>query len=129
MLLDDAVNVTPEVVQEGIRIRWLISEKEDAPNFAMRVIELDPGVVFDPHHHPYEHEIYVLEGSGVVTGPEGDVGALAPGRFLLVKPDEIHGYRNTGEATLRFICVIPLQAQSMTHAAKSDKKTLRSGTT
>ncbi len=109
MLLDDAANVTPEVVQEGIRIRWLIDEKEGAPSFAMRIIELDPGVIFDPHHHPYEHEIYVLEGTGIVTEPEGEVGALAPGRFLLVEPDEVHGYRNTGDAMLRFICVIPLQ--------------------
>ncbi len=60
MYLNDASAVEPEVVHEGIRIRWLLTQKEGAPNFAMRVIELDPGVVFAPHHHPYEHEVYVL---------------------------------------------------------------------
>jgi quercetin dioxygenase-like cupin family protein len=109
MLLKDTASVAPQSTQEGIRIRWLLTEKEGAPNFAMRVIEIDPGVVFEPHHHPYEHEIYVLEGRGVATTPAGDAGSLEPGKFLLVEPDEIHGYRNTGTTTLKFICVIPLQ--------------------
>jgi quercetin dioxygenase-like cupin family protein len=109
MLLDHVQSVEPQRMQEGIRIRWLLTEKEGAPNFAMRVIEIDPGVVFDPHHHPYEHEIYVLEGSGVLTSPQGDVGIMEPGKFVLVPPDEPHGYRNAGDATLKFICVIPLQ--------------------
>ncbi|MCU0521507.1 MAG: cupin domain-containing protein [Anaerolineae bacterium] len=109
MLLREASTVAPEVVREGVRIRWLMTEKEGAPNFAMRVIELDPGVVFAPHQHPYEHEIYVLEGTGVVTNPDGDVGEMLPGKFLLVPPNEIHGYRNAGDSALKFICVIPLQ--------------------
>jgi quercetin dioxygenase-like cupin family protein len=109
MLLKETTAVTPEIVREGVRIRWLISDEEGAPNFAMRVIELDPGVVFDPHEHAWEHEIYVLEGAGVVMSPEGDVGEMRPGKFLFVKPDEPHGYRNTGDATLKFICVIPNQ--------------------
>jgi quercetin dioxygenase-like cupin family protein len=108
MLMRDVEQVAPEPVEEGIGIRWLISEAEGAPNFAMRVIELAPGVVFDPHHHPYEHEIYVLEGAGVVTDDEGDVGEMRPGVALYVPPDALHGYRNTGDATLKFICVIPV---------------------
>jgi len=111
MLIQETAQIAPQVVQEGIGIRWLMAEKEGAPNFAMRVVELQPGVVFTPHHHPYEHEIYVLEGQGVVTDPNGDVGTMKPGVFVLVTPDEIHGYRNTGDQPLRFICVIPLQNQ------------------
>ncbi|HOU12551.1 MAG TPA: cupin domain-containing protein [Anaerolineae bacterium] len=109
MLIKETAQVAAQAVQEGIGIRWLLTEKEGAPNFAMRVIELQPGVVFTPHQHPYEHEIYVLEGQGVVTNLEGDVGSMRPGVFLLVPPDEIHGYRNTGDTALKFICVIPLQ--------------------
>ncbi|MFP4396182.1 MAG: cupin domain-containing protein [Anaerolineales bacterium] len=108
MLIRDVEQVALEPVAEGIGIRWLISEEEGAPNFAMRVIELAPGVVFDPHHHPYEHEIYVLEGAGVVTDDEGDVGEMRPGVALYVPPDAVHGYRNPGDATLKFICVIPI---------------------
>ena len=109
MLIKDTSQVPAQVVQEGIDLRWLIAEKEGAPNFAMRLVTIQPGVVFTPHHHPYEHEIYVLEGTGVVTNPDGDVGVMQPGIFVLVPPDEIHGYRNTGDQPLKFICMIPLQ--------------------
>lgn len=109
MWVRDSSEVTPEVVREGIRIRWLITDKDGAPNFAMRLIEIDPGVVFAPHMHPYEHEIYVLEGRGVLTDAEGDVGIMEPGKFVLVEPNVLHGYRNIGDETWRFICVIPLQ--------------------
>jgi len=111
MLIKKASEVPAQAMQEGIGIRWLIAEKEGAPNFAMREIELQPGVVFTLYHHPYEHEIYVLEGEGVITNPDGDVGALRPGVFVFVPPDEIHGYRNTGDRPLKFICVIPLPKQ------------------
>ncbi|HNT73991.1 MAG TPA: cupin domain-containing protein [Anaerolineae bacterium] len=107
MLLKDIAQSQAQSTAPGIGIHWLITRKEGAPNFTMRVIEIAPGVVFAPHQHPYEHEIYVLEGRGVVTNPAGDVGAMQPGVYLLVPPDEPHGYRNTGEQTLKFICVIP----------------------
>lgn len=107
MILRHASEIEPQAVREGISIRWLLTEKDGAPNFAMRVIELQPGVEFAPHHHPFEHEIYVLEGAGVLLSDAGEVGMMAPGKFLLVPPDEPHGYRNCGAGPLRFICVIP----------------------
>ncbi|MDF1515735.1 MAG: cupin domain-containing protein [Anaerolineae bacterium] len=109
MYINQTDAITPEVVREGVHIRWLITSKDGAPNFAMRVIELAPGIVFQPHQHPFEHEIYVLEGEGFVTNPSGDAGKMEPGKFLFVPADESHGYRNTGAVTLKFICVIPNQ--------------------
>jgi quercetin dioxygenase-like cupin family protein len=101
--------VKAEAVGEGITIRWVIGKPEGAPNFALRVIEFAPGAVFERHQHPYEHEIFVLQGEGVVEGPQGS-WAMQPGVALYVPPDEPHGYRNTGEGVLRFVCVVPHQA-------------------
>lgn len=109
MLTKQATEVPLEPVKPGIGIRWAITGQDGAPNFAMRRIEIEPGTVFQPHHHSYEHEIYVLEGEGVLLTPEGEAAHMTPGTFLYVAPDEEHGYRNTGTATLKFICVIPLQ--------------------
>jgi quercetin dioxygenase-like cupin family protein len=39
---------------EGVKMRWLISQKE-APNFAMRLFELDKGGHTPLHTHPTEH--------------------------------------------------------------------------
>ncbi|MGD2144242.1 MAG: cupin domain-containing protein [Anaerolineae bacterium] len=98
--------VPKEPVDEDKSVRWVIGQPEGAPNFAMRVIEFEPGAVFETHQHPYEHEIFVLEGEGVAEAQGGEE-MMRPGVALYVPPSEPHGYRNTGEGPLRFICVIP----------------------
>jgi quercetin dioxygenase-like cupin family protein len=101
-----------EVTMEGAarcRVRWLIGEKDQAPNFAMREFEVEPGGHTPKHFHNYEHEIYVLDGRGVVV--DGDEERpLNPGDVLLVSPNDVHQFRNTGSETLRFLCLIPNSA-------------------
>ena len=106
MLVRDYCDVPAEQVSEGITIRWVVGRSEGAPNFAMRLIEFEPGAVFAQHQHPYEHEIWVLEGEGIAEGA-GAPAPMRPGAALYVPPDEPHGYRNVGQGLLRFICVIP----------------------
>jgi quercetin dioxygenase-like cupin family protein len=107
MLRRDYRDVPKESVGEDKSIRWVIGEPEGAPNFALRVIEFEAGAVFETHQHPYEHEIFVLEGEGLAHTPDGEA-EMRPGIALYVPTSEPHGYRNTGEGPLRFICVIPL---------------------
>ncbi|NLF02586.1 MAG: cupin domain-containing protein [Anaerolineales bacterium] len=106
MLVRECCDVPAEQVSEGITIRWVIGRPEGAPNFAMRLIEFEPGAVFAQHQHPYEHEIWVLEGEGIAEGVGVQV-PMRPGAALYVPPGEPHGYRNVGQGPLRFICVIP----------------------
>jgi len=106
MLSRDFRDVPQEPVGADKSIRWVIGEPEGAPNFAMRVIEFERGAVFDTHQHPYEHEIFVLEGEGIAHTPDG-AHEMRPGIAIYVPPSEPHGYRNTGDGPLRFVCVIP----------------------
>lgn len=94
---------------EGVGIRWVIDRSDDAPNFAMRVIEVEPGCNTQYHTHGFEHEVYVLDGRGVVRDPDGTETGIEPGTVVYVPPDEKHGFFNTGDGLLRFICVIPHQ--------------------
>ena len=97
----------------GCTVRWLVSESDGAPNFAMRRFEVAPGGYTPRHSHPYEHEVYVLEGEGVVY--ENDrPHPLRPGAVVLVKPDEVHQFRNTGATPLKFLCLIPNDAARKT---------------
>lgn len=107
MLSRELRNVPQEPVGDDKSIRWLIGQPEGAPNFAMRMIEFEPGAVFETHQHPYEHEIYVLEGKGVAHTPGGHEEEMRPGVALYIPPNEPHGYRSVGDKPLRFICVIP----------------------
>lgn len=91
---------------QGCAVRWLVGESEGAPNFAMRQFEIAPGGHTPRHSHPYEHEVFVLEGQGVVV--EGQTEhPLGPGDVVFVRPDDVHQFRNTGSTPLKFLCLVP----------------------
>jgi quercetin dioxygenase-like cupin family protein len=93
----------------GCTVRWLIGQPDGAPNFAMRQFELDPGGHTPHHRHPYEHEVFVLAGSGVVLA--GDTPrALNAGDVVYVAPDEAHQFQNSGRTPLKLLCLVPLSA-------------------
>jgi quercetin dioxygenase-like cupin family protein len=98
-----------EVTMEGAAgcsVRWLVDDKDGAPNFAMRQFDVAPGGHTPRHSHPYEHEIYVLEGAGEVI--EGDQARpLKAGDVVYVAPDDIHQFRNTGSTAMKFLCMVP----------------------
>lgn len=94
---------------QGCNVRWLVGEADGAPNFAMRQFEVEPGGHTPRHHHPYEHEIFVLEGAGEVYEGE-QPHPLKAGDVVLIKPDEVHQFKNTGKTPFKFICLIPNSA-------------------
>lgn len=95
----------------GCTVRWLVGERDGAPNFAMRQFEVAPGGYTPKHQHPYEHEVYVLEGTGVVF--EGGVEhPLSPGKVIFVPPNELHQFRNTGSTPMKFLCMVPNSAMA-----------------
>ncbi|MCR4404465.1 MAG: cupin domain-containing protein [Candidatus Acetothermia bacterium] len=91
---------------KGVRVRWLIAEREGAPNFYMRLFEIDPGGHSPRHRHDYEHEIFILEGRGTALDG-GEEREIEPGSFLFIPPQEEHQLRNTSKGPLRFLCLIP----------------------
>ncbi len=51
----------------GTSVRWLITEKDGAEHFAMRLFEMNPGGQSPHHSHEWEHEVFVLEGECLVV--------------------------------------------------------------
>jgi quercetin dioxygenase-like cupin family protein len=93
----------------GCKVRWLVGEPDGAPTFAMRQFEVAPGGYTPRHSHPYEHEVFVLEGRGEVI--EGDQPhPLKAGDVVFVTPNEIHQFRNTGATPMKFLCLVPNSA-------------------
>jgi quercetin dioxygenase-like cupin family protein len=103
----------------GCRVRWLVDHRDGAPNFAMRHFEVEPGGHTPKHQHPYEHEVFVLEGQGEVL--EGDSPhPLKPGDVVYVQPDEPHQFRNTGQGPLMILCLVPNTAAGQPEHVKPE---------
>lgn len=108
MLVQKFTDVAPQPVAEaeGVTVRWLIGENEGAPNFHMRLFELRPGAQTPWHQHPWEHEVFVLDGEGIVRS-EQDEYKLVAGSVVFVQPNEWHQFRAHPEKPLKFLCLIP----------------------
>ena len=102
---DSVTPVTYSGDAEGVELRELITERDGAPTFAMRVFALTPGGHTPFHTHAWEHEVYILAGEGSVRGAAGEQ-PLRAGDSVFVAPDEPHQFHG-GAAGLHFICCIP----------------------
>ena len=91
---------------KNVKIRWLISDKDNAKNFAMRLFELGPEGNTPYHAHDWEHEVFVLEGEGEVK-VEGKVCTIKKDSVIFVEPGLEHCFKNTGKEDLKFLCLIP----------------------
>jgi len=94
----------------GCAYRVAISARDGAENFAMRFFEVTPDGQTPLHSHPYEHEVYILDGSGSVWR-DGQEVPLQAGNVLFIPADEKHQFKNTAVNSFKFICLIPSKFQ------------------
>ena len=102
MRVRDYREVKPKEEVPGVAMYEVITAAEGAPNFAMRVVEVEPGASTPHHDHPWEHEVYVIAGEGVVKGEQGDT-RLKQGSTVFIPPNEKHCFVNTGNEILHLI--------------------------
>ena len=87
-----------------LKIKWL--NTEGSSNFAVRHCEIGSGG-YSPHHsHAWEHEIFVLEGDGLVLGNK-EIKSVKTGDFVSISVNEIHQIKNNSKKPLRILCIIP----------------------
>lgn len=93
-----------------LKVRLLITRDVGAPNFAMRLFEMQPGGHSPLHNHDWEHEVFILEGEGTVVGKEGEK-KFKSGDAIFVPPNERHQFKNTGKKLVRFLCLVPFHEE------------------
>lgn len=111
-LINSSDVVKAPVQMEGakdVQIQWLLGKDDDVPTFAMRLFELQPGGHTPLHTHPHEHEVFVLEGTGIVRD-NGQERPIGPEDAILVPGGCEHNFENTGDGVFRFLCLIPASA-------------------
>lgn len=86
--------------------RLLIGTGDGVPLFSMRMFEIEAKGNSPLHHHDFEHEIYVLDGTGKLVLDNGEYN-LKSGSVIYIPATEKHQLVNTGRDKLRFLCIVP----------------------
>ncbi len=98
-----------EVRMDGaahVTMRRLISGDDGAPHFTMRLFDVGPGGRTPYHSHEWEHEIYIVAGSGKLLF-EKEEKPFERGYFIFVPGGRMHSFVNTGDGHLEFLCLVP----------------------
>ena len=106
MKVENYTDTKPVQEMPGVIIRDVISADDGAPNFVMRIFEVEPGHATKPHTHWWEHEIFVFSGKGAVVGDDGET-EIGTNTIIYTEPDELHGFTNKGDEPLRYILLNP----------------------
>jgi len=112
MILKHAADVPAEPMNKpgfsGMQARFLLTADDGCPRYALRLMEIAPGGCCSFHRHKEEHEMFFVEGTGVLrTDGENEINIRA-GDALFLLPCESHQIRNTGTGVLKMICTVPL---------------------
>lgn len=102
---------TDSVEMDGVKdvsMRVLLGREHGMPHFSMRHFVVEPDGHTPHHSHDYEHQVIVLAGRGEAE-QAGETQSIEPGDVLFVEAGAEHQFRNTGEAPMQFVCLVPRQ--------------------
>ena len=91
----------------GVSMQVMVGRSDAAPNFAMRHFVVAAGGHTPHHSHPYEHEVYIVEGE-LEAECDGVTARVRAGDTLFVPSEADHQFRNVGTAAARFLCMVPV---------------------
>ena len=98
---------TAETVQSGVGVtKKVLISHEEAPNFAMRCFEIQPGGSMPNHTNQVEHEQFVLSGSAKI-GIGEEIVEVKKDDIVFIPADVPHWYRNSGDEPFKFLCLVP----------------------
>jgi len=90
---------------QGATMAVMVGREDGAPNFALRQIAVDPNGHTPRHAHDYEHEVFIVSGSGTIL-LDGEDQTLTQGDVVYVPADHEHQFR-AGAEGMRFLCLVP----------------------
>jgi quercetin dioxygenase-like cupin family protein len=104
--IDDAdQQVIDSKEASGVTMRVPIGAREGAPNFTMRLLDIESGGHTPRHSHEHEHEIIVRSGSGILRTAGGEM-PLVTDTVALVLPKEEHQFV-AGPDGMSMWCIVP----------------------
>lgn len=100
---------------------YMMPETADCPiDFSVHLTEWEPGGQVDDHLHADAMEVmYCISGHGTAS-VDGEVYDLVPNSMIAAAPGQMHCIRNTGDETLRCVCIFspPTTAEGLRRRAQ-----------
>ena len=78
----------------------------DTDDARIVVFRIEPGQAVPSHTSTSSVILSVVEGTGIISGPEDDVSA-GPGMVVAYAPEELHGMRALGERFVVMAVIAP----------------------
>jgi quercetin dioxygenase-like cupin family protein len=107
-----SVSSQPVTAGRGTRFQVLIGP-DQAPNFAMRRFDMEPGGGMPRHTNEVEHEQYVLHGRARV-GIGDEVFDVSADDVVYIPAGVPHWYEADIDEGFAFLCVVPNRPDRLT---------------
>lgn len=96
---------------KGITKQVYIGPEDGSNEIVMRYFSVEPGCSTPYHDHNFPHVVKVEKGLGVLVDKDKNEQELTPGKLVYVHDDEVHCFRNTGNDSFDFICIVPIRGE------------------
>ena len=87
----------------------ILGKEDGVPNYVMLYVRHEPGEFSPLHTHPWEHQAFITEGSGVLY-LGGEEYPIREGDAVHVPENVEHQFRNTGKTAMNRVTVNPLSS-------------------
>lgn len=89
---------------KGVYRKYLIIGEDGAQKFYMRMYKVEKNGYTPLHKHVYEHEVFILNGEGVIVSDKGEI-PIKKGDAIYIDSNELHQLKNYKGEPLIFICI------------------------
>ena len=87
----------------------VLGTEDGVPNYVMLYVQHAPGESSPFHTHPWEHQAFITEGSGVLLFG-GKEYAIRQGDCVHVPGGVEHQFQNTGDVPMNRVTVNPISS-------------------
>lgn len=116
IMIKHTQDVAKEEVKAGDKTtRQVLIGADEAPHFALRRFEIQPGGGMPPHTNTVEHEQYVLSGRARI-GIDDDIHEVCAGDVVFIPAGAPHWYQTIGDEPFAFLCAVPNLPDEIRHA-------------
>jgi len=105
MIVVDPRDMPPEHWRPGVETRMLVSASNGATQLCIFEQWMAPGTGAPTHFHPVEEVLTVREGEAEMWLDQARI-IVSAGQSLIVPAGRMHGFRNSGTATLHIRAVL-----------------------